>query len=211
MMIETPAYGFELDSSRLFFLPPQCLHTFYARNFNRFLVLDIPGVLLAQQKGKSMKDGYTSTLDERWQALRTLLLAETRPQAKISSALTHLFHYAYYHLLLPNEQPLSLQYLHKHYQEALNLQKLASLEGFNPTYYSEWFKKETGLTVTAYLQRLRLDEAKKLLQHTGLSLAQIAQQVGYEHHASLTRLFQQYEGLTPSAYRRQSRKSVKKR
>lgn len=210
MMIETQLYGFELDSSRLFFLPPHCLHTFYAQNFNRFLVLDVPGSLLAQQAGKRMNEGHALAVDERWQALRCLLLAETGSQARTPSALLHLFHYAYYDLLLPNEQPRSLQYLHDHYQENLNLHQLASLEGFNPTYYSEWFKKETGLTLTAYLQKLRLNEARKLLQHTDLSLIQIAEQVGYEHHASLTRLFQQHEGITPSAYRRRSRKMAKK-
>jgi AraC-like DNA-binding protein len=207
LLIETSAYQFELDTAHLFFLPPDCLHTFYARYRNKFLVLDIPAPLLPRQGTGGTPEGQATVLDERWQALRFLLLTEA---GRNNPALTHLFQYAYHQLLGLNLQSRSLQYIHKHYQQALDLPTLAALEGFNPTYYSEWFKKETGLTVTAYLQKLRLDEAKKLLQHTDLSLAQIAQQVGYQHHASLTRLFQQYEQITPSTYRRQSRKVAKK-
>jgi AraC-like DNA-binding protein len=211
LLIETPACQFELDTAHLFFLPPGCLHTFYARYRNKFLVLDIPGPLLPRQGSDAIPEGQAATLDERWQALRFLLLAEAGQTGGDNPALTHLFQYAYHQLLGLNFQPRSLQYIHKHFQEALDLPTLAVLEGFNPTYYSEWFRKETGLTLTAYLQKLRLDEAKKLLHHTDLSLAQIAQQVGYQHHASLTRLFQQHEQITPSTYRRQSRKAAKKR
>lgn len=210
LLIETPVYQFELDSTHLFFLPPDCLHTFYARYRNKFLVLDIPGSLLSRQGSAAASTGQAADLDERWQALRFLLLAEAGRAGLDNPALTHLFQYAYHQLLEVTHQPRSLQYIHEHYQESPDLPTLAALEGFNPTYYSEWFKKETGLTVTAYLQRLRLEEAKKLLQHTNLSLAQVAQQVGYQHHASLTRLFQQQERLTPSSYRRQSRKAAKK-
>jgi AraC-like DNA-binding protein len=208
LLIETPAYQFQLDPARLFFLPPDCLHTFYARYRNQFLVLDIPAPLLPRPG--AAPEGQAAALDERWQALRFLLLAEAGRPGRDNPALTYLFQYAYHQLLAFNLRPRSLEYIHEHYQEALDLPTLAALEGFNPTYYSEWFRKETGLTVTAYLQKLRLDEAKKLLHHTDLSLAQIAQHVGYQHHASLTRLFQQYEQITPSTYRRQSRKAVKK-
>lgn len=57
------------------------------------------------------------------------------------------------------------------------------------------------------MQLLRLDRAKTLLRETNLSILQIAQQVGYDHHTSLTRLFKQLEQTTPQAYRQRTRKS----
>lgn len=55
-----------------------------------------------------------------------------------------------------------------------------------------------------YIQKLRLQEAKQLLRETNYSMLAIAQQVGYEHQASLTRIFKQFEGMTPYAYRNYS-------
>jgi transcriptional regulator GlxA family with amidase domain len=60
-----------------------------------------------------------------------------------------------------------------------------------------------GVTPQTYIQTVRLTEAKRLLQETDFSILAIAQQVGYEQQASLTRVFKQLEGTTPSNYRRQ--------
>lgn len=207
LFINTPAHDFALDESRLFFLAPQCRHTFYAKNNNEFLVLDIPGHLFAPSEAKYMSGGLSPQLDDRWRALRFLLLTEVSPAAT-SQQLNSLFHYAY-HLLRQENTPVSLQYIHQNYHRPLTLQHLAAIEGYNPTYYSEWFKKLTGLAPHAYIQQVRLNKAKELLTHTDQSILHIAQQVGYQHHASLTRLFKQHQKLTPQAYRRQSRRSAK--
>lgn len=204
LFIETAANSIPLNEDRLFFLPPDCRHTFYAKDNNQFLVLDVPAALIPDRPGFRPTGGLAPALDERWLAVRFLLLSEIDRTAPSAQAIVDLFRYAY-RLLQPEISPRSLQYLQAHYHTPLNLQTLADLEGFNLTYYCEWFKKLTGLTPHAYLRRLRLDRAKELLAQTDLPILHIAQQVGYEHHASLTRLFQQQEGCTPQAYRRQSR------
>ena len=209
MYIETPRYQFDLNETRVFFLPPDCRHTFYAHTNNRFLVLDVPSQVVAAAASNTLSGGLSLSFDERWQALRALLLHEIGDRPASSHPLTHLFQYAYHSLLTIAEMPRSMAYLHRHFTEPLNLTTLADLEGFNPTYFCEWFKHETGQTVKQYLHHLRLQEAKTLLTQTDLPIIQIAQQVGYEHHASLVRLFRQYEQLSPSAFRRQSRNSVK--
>lgn len=208
LFIETAQGHLAVDTSRLFFLPPSCRHTFYADDTNQFLVLDVPPQALPDPETTALQGGVSPTLDERWQALRYLLLSEIGETPTTHRALTDLFRYAY-DLLQRDHVPRSLQYIHDHYAETLDLPTLAAVEGFNPTYYSEWFKKMTGLSPTAYIQRLRLTEAKQLLAQTDLPILHIAQQVGYEHHSSLTRLFRQSEGITPHAFRRHNRKSVK--
>lgn len=209
MQIETPRYRFDLNETRIFFLPPDCRHTFFAKSTNRFLVLDVPGRVMPAAKSSSLSGGLSLSLDDRWQAFRALLLNEIGDRPTRAQPLTHLFQYAYHSLLHDAGTPRSIDYIHRHFNEPLDLSTLADLEGFNPTYFCEWFKKETGLTVKRYLHRLRLQEAKTLLTHTDLPIVQIAQQVGYEHHTSLVRLFRQHEQRSPSAFRRQSRNSVK--
>lgn len=208
LFIETSLHQFELDDSRLFFLPPKCQHTFYAKQNNEFIVLDIPSFMIVGEESRKLQGGLSTVLDERWQAIRFLMVSEIN-QEKISDRnLTPLFHYAY-NLLQRDYTPRSIQYIHAHYHESLELQTLAELEGYNLTYYCEWFKRFTGVTAKTYIQQLRLQKAKELLAHTNLSISQIAQQVGYEQHSSLTRLFQQYEKVTPLTYRQQSRRLEK--
>ncbi len=209
LFIETSLHNFELDESRLFFLPPKCQHTFYAKSNNRFLVLDIPNFMLAAEETSKIQGGLSTVLDERWQALRFLMVSEVSHQSTANQDLTNLFHYAY-RLLRREYTPCSIQYIQANYHEPLELQKLAELEGYNLTYYCEWFKKLTGVTPKTYIQALRLKKAKELLVDTDLSIFQIAQQVGYEHHSSLTRLFQQCEKMTPLAYRQQTRRLEKR-
>jgi AraC-like DNA-binding protein len=209
MSIKTAGPPLEVDEARLFFLPPGCPHTFLARSRNRFLVLDIGPQLLPGPYPSPAEQGQAGFLDERWQALRFLMLAEIERPGGDRQGLLDLFRYAY-DRLLPPARPRSLEYLQHHYDQPLDLGWLAGLEGYSPAYYSEWFKQVTGQTATAYLHQLRLDQARRLLRETDLPILHIAQQVGYEHHASLTRLFQQQYRLTPSAYRRLNQKPVKK-
>lgn len=198
----------QLNEQHLLFLPPHCPHTYYGHDRNQTLVLDVPGYFCRDAEMRQLESGLCRSVDERWQALRFLLQNEVTDKPATHQAVTDLFHYAY-HLLRQASQPRSIQYLRDHYAENIQLAALAALEGYNPTYYSEWFKKTTGLAPSAYLRKLRLDEAKNLLTETDLSILHIAQQVGYEHHASLTRLFREHEQLTPAAYRQKSRNSVK--
>ena len=192
----------------LFFLPPQCQHTFSAQSNNEFLVLDIPDYLFSQAELQQMQGGVYTRLDERWQAIRFLLLEEIKHRPT-EQDLTSLFHYAH-HLLSQKQTPPSIRYIHANYHTSMKLTKLANLEGYSLTYYCEWFKKLTGTTPNAYVQTIRLQKAKALLEHTNFTILEIAQQVGYVHHASLTRLFKQLEQMTPLGYRRQCRSLVKK-
>lgn len=206
LFIKTETYQLEIGETRLFFLPPQCQHTFYAKRQNEFLVLDIPHFLLGETKTCG---GLSSVVDEKWQALRLLMLSEVNYSPADSQNLTDLFRYAY-SILQKESVPQSIRYIHANFQKSISLQKLANLEGYNQTYYCEWFKKNMGMTPKAYIQFIRLKRAKELLTHTNLSILQVAQQVGYEHHSSLTRLFQQQEKMTPLAYRQKSRNLEKK-
>ena len=58
------------------------------------------------------------------------------------------------------------------------------------------------MSIMNYLVRARLDEAKRLLASPGTSVAQVAEQVGFDDPAHFSRSFKRAEGISPSDYRR---------
>jgi transcriptional regulator GlxA family with amidase domain len=67
------------------------------------------------------------------------------------------------------------------------------------------FKIATGSTLIGYVQNLRIEEAKRMLEAAEVSFEQIAAAVGYENQAFFRRLFKRSTGLTPGQYRRMFR------
>lgn len=92
-------------------------------------------------------------------------------------------------------------YLRKHLAEPLDLQQLAQRFAMSGRTLIRRFKSATGDTPMAWLQKLRIDKAKSLLETTLLPLEQLTQQVGYEDVSSFRKLFQQHTQMTPKAYR----------
>lgn len=201
MNIRTNLFDFEMDDRHLFFLPPDFTHTFNANNKNEFLVLDIPLKIFYGSGVKTLKKELVQLFDERWKAIRFLILQEISSGRSNNSSLTDLIRYTT-GLLFHNHLPASIQYIHDNYQEKLTVEGLASIEHFNVSYYCQWFYTQTGMTPNAYIQKIRLEKAKELLEGTNLSILEIAQLVGYSHQSSLTRLFQKSEGLNPADYRK---------
>lgn len=67
------------------------------------------------------------------------------------------------------------------------------------------FKIATGSTLIEYVQNLRIEEAKRLLENASTAAEEIAALVGYDNPAFFRRLFKRCTGLTPGAYRRMFR------
>ena len=77
----------------------------------------------------------------------------------------------------------------------------------NPAYFSRYFKKNAGINFIDYLTGLRVDEAKKLLMQPQLKVYQVCDRVGYSNLHHFYRLFKQYTGLTPMAYKQAHQES----
>lgn len=82
-----------------------------------------------------------------------------------------------------------------------NLATCADTLRVNKSTLSRRFAAENGQSFLATLHRVRIREAKRLLQETDLSLEEIARLSGYSHQTYFSAKFKQLEGCTPSAYR----------
>lgn len=94
------------------------------------------------------------------------------------------------------------RYIQQHYQEALRLEDVSSAVGFNATYFSTLFKKETGQNFMDYLTELRISKSKELLCADELSVQDVAEQVGYRDLKYFSRLFKKVTGVSPSDYKK---------
>lgn len=95
----------------------------------------------------------------------------------------------------------AMQYLMVHMSKPLDTQGLADHCHVHPSHLSRQFKKETGMTLTDYLNRQRIEEAKLLLAKERASVDWIAGYVGFEDAGYFARVFKKLEGMTPTQYR----------
>jgi AraC family transcriptional regulator len=90
-----------------------------------------------------------------------------------------------------------------HAAEEFNLERLAAQAGLSRFHFQRLFKAATGVTPSRYHIDLRLNEARRLLRETKMSVIDVALEVGYTDPSHFARLFRRETGLSPSEYRRQ--------
>ncbi len=83
----------------------------------------------------------------------------------------------------------------------LSLRTLALTQNINASYLSVLFKKETGMTVTDYVNRRRVAVAAQLLGGTKLQIQTVAQHCGMTDANYFSKIFKKYTGATPREYR----------
>ncbi len=86
--------------------------------------------------------------------------------------------------------------------QRLNVKKIASEIKCSADYLSHRFHAETGMRLTEYINRQRIEMSKRLLESSGLSIKEIAWACGYSDQAYLTRVFSSINGVSPRAYRK---------
>ena len=92
-------------------------------------------------------------------------------------------------------------WLDSHYGDAITIDTLCQISCLSERTLLRRFKQATGETPHTYLQLLRIEVARTLLETGRDSLEQITQAVGYSDVSSFTRLFRRHTGLSPSQYR----------
>ena len=95
----------------------------------------------------------------------------------------------------------ALQYIQAHYDEPLELNRMANLCQLSNPHFIRTFKKYLGCTPHEYLLQYRLRQAKHLLQSTSDSIEIIAERCGFNSASHFARAFKQVNRMTPSDFR----------
>lgn len=94
------------------------------------------------------------------------------------------------------------QDIQEHMQEPLSAQSIGGRLHIPKNRMYETVKRNTGLTLSEYIRSVRMELARELLLHTDLSITEVAEKTGIPDYSYFTKLFRQYTGKTPSAFRK---------
>jgi transcriptional regulator GlxA family with amidase domain len=93
------------------------------------------------------------------------------------------------------------RWLSDHLDEDLSVRALAARAAMSPRNFARCFRAETGTTPAAYVETVRVEVARRLLETTDLAVAAVAHQVGFRHAETLHRAFRRRVRTTPVLYR----------
>ena len=104
-----------------------------------------------------------------------------------------------------NEPPAvrrAKEHVREHVHEPMYLADVAKRVGFSGRYFSEFFKRHTGIAFTLYVERVRVDNAKRLLLDRDRRITEAAHEAGFESLPHFNRVFKKLTGMSPTKYRR---------
>ena len=95
------------------------------------------------------------------------------------------------------------EYLQKNYSSDISLALLSRVFHLNEHYISRVFKEETGENFLSYLNRIRIEEAKKLLLESDKKIYEIAEETGFQSSVNFNYVFNRFAGISPKMFREQ--------
>jgi two-component system response regulator YesN len=96
---------------------------------------------------------------------------------------------------------LAIKHIEENYSKDINLESVAEKISISSNYLSRLFLKETGMNFVDYLTNIRMENAKRLLKTSTLSVEEIAFASGYKNPNYFSRVFKKNTGVTPTDYR----------
>jgi two-component system response regulator YesN len=97
-----------------------------------------------------------------------------------------------------------INFMMEHYAEPLTLTETAKHFHFNPSYLSNYFSTHMHEGFIEYLNKIRIEEASKLLIKDTIPISEISEMVGYSDHSYFCKVFKKVKGLSPSQFKRKN-------
>lgn len=88
-----------------------------------------------------------------------------------------------------------------HFHEKLKVSELADIAGLTPVYFGSWFHKNTGQSIHAYINRIRINKARDLLSSGGCTVSDVAYRCGFEDPFYFSNVFKKLTGRSPSLFK----------
>lgn len=95
-----------------------------------------------------------------------------------------------------------MDFMELHATEGISVQQVAAFAGVHRSYFSNMFASQVGMPPLKYIQKIRMEKARRLLQETDAAVTEIALSLGYPNLYSFTRAFKIYYKLSPLAIRK---------
>ena len=127
------------------------------------------------------------------QSLRAYLLSENRRDVGWLGAVAD------------DKLSTAIRLMHEQSDQVWTVARLASSVGMSRAVFAARFKEKLGISPMSYLTRVRLNEAQQLLQYSTMSIAQVAQQVGYDSEAAFNKAFKREWGVPPGTFRKSAK------
>lgn len=94
-----------------------------------------------------------------------------------------------------------IAHINRHYAEEISVAEIAGRQKCNADYLSRVFKRTVGFGVVEYLQRVRVDHARRLLLTDRFTIGEVGHLVGFPDQSHFGKVFRRRVGLTPQAFR----------
>ena len=95
----------------------------------------------------------------------------------------------------------AIDYIQNNIGKDISITQIANDLGYNRSYFSQLFKRETGSTIMRYVINYRMDMACKLLSEAGLRVSDVSRSIGYKDPLFFSRQFKKEMGMSPEVYR----------
>lgn len=96
-------------------------------------------------------------------------------------------------------------YIREHFRENINRNDVAAIVYITPNYLSKLFRSKMGMNLREYINQIRIEEARRLLLTTNLSVSEIAGRVGYDNISYFSTVFRKQVGMSPVDWRNSKR------
>lgn len=103
-----------------------------------------------------------------------------------------------------------VEYINNHLGENIDLGILSEMSGFSPWHFHRIVRAFLGEPIGAFITRMRVETAARLLRYSDLPVQDIAFRVGYDVPSSLSKSFRQFYGISPNQYRKNKNYTIMK-
>lgn len=98
---------------------------------------------------------------------------------------------------------MAIEYVYKYYAKDISLQDVANYAGLSENYFSNLFKREMDEPLVSFINQVRIEKARKLLENQNLKVSEVAEVVGFRNTTYLSTMFKKITGISISEYKNQ--------